>query len=406
MGYRTLEKLFYADSSPDRFSRRERLLSERLNSESSFRTGIDLKTGELFLAVPRELSQVNELVLRRERRVSSAWRRLPRIATRAYVLALIMDEVVSSNGMEGVASTRRQIELALEAERAVASGSRRPFQEFAQLYLGLLDGQAFPGTLLDIRATYDAVVRDALEKGNRVDGELFRSAEVELVGSHGRIVHQGVFPESKIKEMIGRWLELAAREDIPELYRALLCHFLFEYIHPFYDGNGRTGRYLLSLQLSEVLSLPTVLSLSRTIAESKNAYYKAFLSVERPLNAAEATSFVLTMMELIGVAQEELIADLEGRGRQLDELEARLDGLDGFDERARSALYYMGQMSLFNAFEESRRDDMSAYLAVSPATARKTLDALDRQGLIRRVRQRPAIYVLSEAGKRLLGLEG
>ena len=406
MGYRTLEKLFYADSSSDRFARRERLLSERLNSESSFRTGIELKTGELFMAVPRELSQASELVLRRERRVSLAWRRLPRIATRAYVLALIMDEVVSSNGMEGVASTGRQIELALEAGHAAARDSRRPFQEFAHLYLGLVDGQVFPATLLDIRRVYDAVVRDALEKRNRVDGDLFRSAEVELVGSHGRILHEGVSPESKIKEMLGQWLTLAANEDIPELYRALLCHFLFEYIHPFYDGNGRTGRYLLSLQLSEALSLPTVLSLSRTIAENKNAYYKAFLSVERPLNAAEATSFVLTMMELIGATQEGLIADLEGRGRQLDELGVRVDDLDGFDDRARRALYYVGQMSLFNAFGESRRDDMAAYLGVSPATARKTLDLLAQRGLVRRVRQRPAIYVLTEAGKRRLGLEG
>ena len=69
--------------------------------------------------------------------------------------------------------------------------------------------------------------------------------------------------------------------DIPELYAAALCHFLFGYIHPFFDGNGRTGRYLLALQLSRPLSQPTVLSLSRVIAENKATYYRAFDAVER-----------------------------------------------------------------------------------------------------------------------------
>ena len=66
--------------------------------------------------------------------------------------------------------------------------------------------------------------------------------------------------------MLTQWLALSRSEDIPETCSALLCHFLFEHIHPFYDGNGRTGRYLLALHLSEPLSQPTVLSLSRTIA--------------------------------------------------------------------------------------------------------------------------------------------
>ena len=66
--------------------------------------------------------------------------------------------------------------------------------------------------------------------------------------------------------MIDRMIELVASPDIPQTYSAILSHFLFEYIHPFYDGNGRTGRYLLALYLSEPLSETTVLSLSRVIA--------------------------------------------------------------------------------------------------------------------------------------------
>ena len=75
-------------------------------------------------------------------------------------------------------------------------------------------------------------------------------------------------PEDKIIEVVETMLQTVQRDDMPEMISALASHYLFEYAHPFYDGNGRTGRYLLALFLSEALSVPTVLSLSRAIAET------------------------------------------------------------------------------------------------------------------------------------------
>ena len=83
----------------------------------------------------------------------------------------------------------------------------------------------------------------------------------------------------------------------------LASHYLFEYAHPFYDGNRRTGRYLLSLFLSEPLSKPTVLSLSRTIAENRSDYYAAFRTVDNPLNKGELTFFVYALLDLVRKAQ-------------------------------------------------------------------------------------------------------
>lgn len=403
MAYPTLEKLFHIDRSSDRFSAHERLLHERIGSESSFRTGIALDTGELFLAVPRELTIASEQVLRRERRVSALWRGLPPIALGAFIRSLIMDEVVFSNEIEGVHSTRRQIETALES---IKIDKHTPFVEFARLYLKLIDNPEPPASLEDIRAIYDSVVADAIEPKDIPKASLFRSGPVDIVNQQGRTVHKGVEPAAAINHMMEQWLDLSLSEEMPELYSAILCHFLFGYIHPFYDGNGRTGRYLLALHLSGPLSQPTVLSLSRIIAEHKATYYKAFDTTERKLNNAEGTHFVLTMLELIAQAQEELIADLEAKNAAIEDLDKRIDALaDSLPERTCETLFYAAQMHLYNALREFRLDRLAEHLKVSKPTARKTLVKLEDEGLLERTAIRPPTYRLANKGLRLLEIE-
>lgn len=410
MRYRTLEKLFHADRTSDRFSNAEKAYRERLTSESSFRTGIQLKTGELFLAVPRELSLSSEQLLRRERRVSALWKSLPVVALHAYISSLILDEVVSSNEIEGVRSTRQEIELALEniqrdtaGLQGAAEKEHAPFAEFAQLYLGLTGDPKPPSTLRDIRDIFEAVAKDAIEKNDVPHDSLFRTGPVIIEGGRGRIRHEGAAPR-EIAPLLQQWLSLSQSDEIPEIFSAILCHFLFGYIHPFYDGNGRTGRYLLALHLSKPLSEPTVLSLSRTIAENKNAYYKAFDEVERPLNHAEATPFLLTMLDLMGQAQERLIADLEDKKMLIEHLRAAIDvpELD-LSKRSQAALFYACQMELVGGFNEVNQSDMATWLDVSTPTARSTLRDLESHGLMLQTSSRPPKFRLTEKAKSLMG---
>ena len=152
--YPTLEKLFYSDSSSERVEHVKAEAERRLNNPASFRTGIELSSGELFLATPRELSLLNEKMLRVERKVSQLWRDLPGIARWAYLRSLIMDEIMFTNEMEGVHSSRRQIEEALEsAEAKRPTKEAKRFREFASLYLELTDSNhVYPQTPADNRA--------------------------------------------------------------------------------------------------------------------------------------------------------------------------------------------------------------------------------------------------------------
>lgn len=410
--YQTLKKTFYTDPTSQRFQNHDAEAARRLGDPSTFRTGITLEHGELFCAMPRELSLASEQVIRRERDVSELWGRLPRTARGAFLRSLILDEVVCSNEMEGVHSTRKQVEVALEAGRATrgnnvgaAEATHAPFFELAQLYLGLTDNPVPPQSLQEIRTIYDSVVKDSIDEKDLVGDTLFRTGPVVIEKRGGRVVHRGVEPEARIEELLGDMISLSKRDDVPELCRAALCHFLFEYVHPFYDGNGRTGRYLLALQLSHLLSQPTVLSLCHTISEHKSAYYKAFDTTEDRLNCSEGTHFVLMLLELVSVAQEDLIADLSEKHLAVELLEQRLANFEaGSEGRGRRLLGFAAERELFSLPDGFTQREACEHLGVSTPTARKELERLEAKEMLARTTRRPSRYVLTPQAKELLGL--
>lgn len=404
MAYRTLEKAFYADSSSDRYQNREALYRSRLEADSTIRTGIVLENGELFCAVPVELTLATETVFTNERRIAELWAGLPYVARGAFVRSLILDEVVCSNEIEGVHSTRRQIEVALE-KGAVRHGTHAPFLEFAHLYLGLAGDMPLPESPSDVRRIFDAVTDGSLAESDKPDGKLFRAGPVLIEDARGRKLHEGIASEEKITELVQQMINLCTQEDIPSVISAALGLFLFEYIHPFYDGNGRVGRYLLSLYLGKTLSAPTVLSLSKEIAVNKNAYYKAFDAVERPLNQNEATPFALMVTDLLNQAQEGVISDLANKKSQMKTLEETLDKMrDTLAESQIATLRYIAQMHLFEAFGETTLTGLTEYLGASKATASKLLNEWVENGLLEKLSSRPLVCRLTDTGAARLGL--
>lgn len=108
--------------------------------------------------------------------------------------------------------------------------------------------------------------------------------------------------EMLLRDMMANWEAFLHKEDdFDPLIKMAICHYQFEAIHPFTDGNGRTGRILNILYLIDrgLLDIP-VLYLSRFIIENKSDYYRLLLEVTKKdewtdwiifmLNAVEETS--------------------------------------------------------------------------------------------------------------------
>ena len=103
-------------------------------------------------------------------------------------------------------------------------------------------------------------------------------------------------PAGLMNQLMGNWESfLHAHEDgIDPLIKCAVAHYQFEAIHPFADGNGRTGRILMVLYLiqEQLLQLPT-LYLSGFINRNRAEYYKLLLSVTSEQAWTEFIVFIL-----------------------------------------------------------------------------------------------------------------
>lgn len=99
----------------------------------------------------------------------------------------------------------------------------------------------------------------------------------------GEVIYTPPEGEKMLRDMLANWEQFLHNEvELDPLIRMAVAHYQFEAIHPFTDGNGRTGRVLNSLFLIQenLLTLP-ILYLSRYIIQNKADYYRFLLQVTR-----------------------------------------------------------------------------------------------------------------------------
>ncbi len=114
-----------------------------------------------------------------------------------------------------------------------------------------------------------------------------------------KIIYTPPVTENLLRTLLGNWEQfLNGADEIDPLVRMAVGHYQFEAIHPFTDGNGRTGRILNSLFLIQegLLGLP-VLYLSRYLIQKREDYYRLLLAVTKKGAWEEWILFILQGVE-------------------------------------------------------------------------------------------------------------
>ena len=193
--------------------------------------------------------------------------------------------------------------------------------------------------------------------------------------SSNEIVHTPPQKESEIRDLMQNLEQfINANDDYDPLIQLALLHFQFESIHPFYDGNGRTGRILniLYLVLKEKIQEP-ILYLSKYIIEHKNQYYELLRKCNEDLNYIE--DFVMYILKGISETSKNTVNLILRINQSIelikDEMKRKLPDIYSY-EIVEHLFSYM-----YTKNEFFKKD-----IGVSRATATKYLKLLEKEGFI------------------------
>lgn len=212
--------------------------------------------------------------------------------------------------------------------------------------------------------------------------------------SDGAVIYTPPQDGQRIVELMSN-LEQFINDDelcsIDPLVKMAIIHHQFESIHPFYDGNGRTGRIvnILYLVTSGLLDLP-ILYLSRYITHNKAEYYERIQAIRNATgdNSAQWEAWILYMLRGVEQTAEETIALVKNIGKLMTEYKNIIRPAFGgkYSHELLNGLFYHPYTKIGH---------LESNMLVSRQTAAKYLDRLASLGLLQKERMGKENYYIN-----------
>jgi Fic family protein len=195
---------------------------------------------------------------------------------------------------------------------------------------------------------------------------------------HGEVIYTPPSGESVIREKLAN-LEKFINEDnrIDPLIKMALMHYQFEAIHPFADGNGRTGRILLLLylKLSGLMAIPAIY-LSEYIIKNKTAYYQKLRGVTEK---DEWEAYILFMLDMI---EETAIKGLKRLNSIMQTMEKTAEEI----KMKLPKVYSKDLIEILFRLPYTKRQHLINENIGNPKTAGNYLIALEENGFLKSVK--------------------
>lgn len=212
--------------------------------------------------------------------------------------SLVLQEALDSSAVENIVTTSDELYRAeLDIKGGLTNAATKEvlnYREAMQVGFDMVRRNRLL-TLNDIKQ-----IQKTLEHNNAgfrtVPGTKLKSSKGEVV----YIPPQSGEDVARYMSNLERYINDPEIHDIDPLIKMAIIHHQFESIHPFYDGNGRTGRIIaiLYLVVNDLLDLP-ILYLSRYITHNKGEYYRLIQRIRDndPDNAEDWEKWVLFILK-------------------------------------------------------------------------------------------------------------
>jgi Fic family protein len=183
-------------------------------------------------------------------------------------------EAQASSGIENIVTTADRLFQQLASEKDADPATKEALRYRRALLEGFASLEDHPLTTRTAEMVCSRI-RGVDVRVRHVPGTALANAATSAV------VYTPPAGEERLRSLLANWERfLHEHQEFDPLIRMAVAHYQFEAIHPFTDGNGRTGRVLNSLFLVEqdLLSLP-ILYLSRYMLAHRSEYYELLLGV-------------------------------------------------------------------------------------------------------------------------------
>jgi Fic family protein len=360
----------------------EDYLRQRRESSDSLVFNISLNHETAFFHYDREFIDLIASLTSKNAKLQSLYDSLPPFALKRMKTECLINDIQSTNSIEHIYSTKKEIHLLLED---IQKSKDERLSSIVNKYHLLMDDKTethFKDPQA-IRKAFDSLMAGAISKEDLPDGVLFRKGPVYI--SNGlKAVHEGSYPEEKIIQDLQQSLNLLNDASINPYIRLALFHYLFENIHPFSDGNGRTGRYLLSAFCKQEISPIFCFMISSAISDKKKEYYRAFQDTEDPRNHGDLTTFVYPFLELLSDYLDKVIQELQDRKQELEAFEVSLkENKVSYTQGEQLILTVMKSASLFGGLGLAAKD-IQSMTGLSYKTVLRSLAFFEEKGLLHR----------------------
>lgn len=215
-----------------------------------------------------------------------------------------MRSIHSSLAIEANTLTLEQVTAVLDGKRVLAPPKDvHEAQNAYEAYdaLSTMDPYSLDDLLMAHKFMMDGLVRDA---------GCFRTGNVGVFDGE-RLVHAGT-PARYVPEVMQDLFDWLKTTDIHPLVASCVFHYEFEFIHPFSDGNGRTGRLWHSLLLQNWQSAFAWLPVESLVAQHQQEYYDAL--GDSGAAGGDSTIFVEFMLDMIEKTLAEAVASQSNVG--------------------------------------------------------------------------------------------
>ena len=393
--YLELSKLYYRKANI------EEELNKRLENPCVYKTSLYIspilrgervsKELELFFLPIKNVLMLQDEIIQNSRDILNLSNELPEVALNYCVREIMVNEIIKSNGIEGVHTTKKDVYDSMNSNKKYRfSGIIKKYKQITENKIEKINSAE------EIRKIYDEVFSEEImiNPENQLDGKLFRKGLVYVTDSSMKNVHLGDSNEELILKHIQNLIIFMNKKDINFLLKACITHYYFEYIHPFYDGNGRFGRLIFSMYLAKKLDVFTGLSLSYAIFSEKEKYSKLFLNTSNSKNFGEITFFLIGMLELIKKGQESIMKMLEDKIEKLNFSRNYLNNLDLSDLEKDIMFVYIQNHIFSNSDLEDK--ELCKIINMSRPTLKNNIEQLIKKEYLTKISKKPITHVLSD----------